>query len=209
MSPNRLPPPPAGCLCRPYPSNQKGGTLIADDVADLEAHRRRVCDPDCYRPGSCPGCGHGTLHVHDYPERGLREEPDGSPSVVLVRYRCILCRAVWRILPGFLARLLWRSWPVVEAVTLGPAPSPAAAQVPQRTVQRWRGRLAAAAVRIIEALREQGDALRVAVAGCSPTMATRLEVVEALAEALRIAPGQRLAQVAAAVHRQTPGVRLM
>jgi hypothetical protein len=178
-------------------------------VVDLEAHRRRVCDPDGYRPGACPRCAHPTLHVHDYPERGLREEPDGTPSLVLVRFRCVACRAVWRILPLFLARLLWRSWPVVEAATLGPAVPPAAPQVPERTVRRWRGRLAAVAGQVVEALCEQIGALRDSVAACSEAMTTRLEVVVAYAELLGIAPGQRLAQVACAVHRQAPGVRLM
>jgi hypothetical protein len=32
-----LPPPPPACLLRRYPSTQKGGTLVADDVPDLHA----------------------------------------------------------------------------------------------------------------------------------------------------------------------------
>ena len=50
----RVPPPPAPlCLERPYPSSQKGGTLIAADVLDLDSHARRICISDSYRPAAC------------------------------------------------------------------------------------------------------------------------------------------------------------
>jgi hypothetical protein len=56
MSPLGLPPPPAeSCLDKPYMSSQKGGTLIAEDVVDLQSHQARLCDPDGYRPKGCPG----------------------------------------------------------------------------------------------------------------------------------------------------------
>ncbi len=38
-----------GCLDRAYTSSQKGGTLIAEDVQDLEAHERRLQTPDAFR----------------------------------------------------------------------------------------------------------------------------------------------------------------
>ena len=72
MSQRPSPPPSPRYLERPYTSSQKGGTLIAEEVTDLETHARRLCDPDGYRPSCCPRCGHGVLHVHDYRSRVLR-----------------------------------------------------------------------------------------------------------------------------------------
>jgi hypothetical protein len=86
-------------------SSFKGGTLIAEDVRDLDAHQRRLCDPDGYRPDRCPRCDHDVLHVHSYPERHPRGEP-GMPLVVqIAQYMCAAaaCGATWRILPRFLA----------------------------------------------------------------------------------------------------------
>lgn len=56
-------------LCRPHPSSQNGGTLLAEEVTEAAAHERRLCDPDGYRPERCPRCGHEVLHVHGYRER--------------------------------------------------------------------------------------------------------------------------------------------
>lgn len=55
MSPTiGLPPPdPEICLVTSRVSRFKGGTLIDEDVRDLEAHERGVCDPDHYRPKRC------------------------------------------------------------------------------------------------------------------------------------------------------------
>jgi hypothetical protein len=71
MSPTiGLPPPYAErCLDTSRVSRFNGGTLVAEDVHDLEEHRRRMNDGDAYRPGPCPRCGHATLHVHCRPER--------------------------------------------------------------------------------------------------------------------------------------------
>jgi hypothetical protein len=179
-------------------------------VADGAAHRHLVCDPDGYRPDVCPRCAHGRLHAHDFRARLLRqEEGDGAAVLVIRRYRCIGCGAVWRILPRFVARLLWRSWRVIETRTIGPPPSAAAPTVPARTVQRWRSRLAAAALLLGEVMREGGsELLGVAAAAFKPAM-TRLEAVTAYAAALAVVPGGRLAGLAATVHRLSPGVRLM
>ena len=38
----------------------------------------------------------------------------GRARTDVVRHRCASCGAVWRTLPLFLARWLWRSWAVVE-----------------------------------------------------------------------------------------------
>jgi len=54
MSQRPAPPPPPRYLEQCYPSSQKGGTLVAEDVTDLETHARRLCTPDGYRPSrSC------------------------------------------------------------------------------------------------------------------------------------------------------------
>lgn len=211
MSRNGLPPPAPACLWRPYSSNpkRKGGTLIVEDVTDRETHERRRCDPDGYRPRACPACGHDTLHVHDYPERLLYAEGGRRRTpLVLVRYLCAACRATWRMMPVFVARMLWRSWAVVEAATLEPR-RPAAASVPARTRRRWRGRLAAAALLLVGVLREHGAATVAAVAATVDTAATRLQLVQAYAAALTVAATERLASLAAVVHRLAPGVRLM
>jgi hypothetical protein len=116
-------------------SSFKGGTLIAEDVYDLDAHLRRICDPDGYRPDRCPRCGHDVLHVHSYPERHPRGEPGMPPVVRVAQYICaaVECSATWHILPMFLARHLWRAWKTVERVALpGEAPS-AARAIPERT----------------------------------------------------------------------------
>ena len=204
MSQNGLPPPPPGCLWRPYRSNpkRKGGTVIVKDVGDLETHERRRRDPDGYRLAACPGCGHGKLHVHDYPERKVF-------LITLVRYLCPACRATWRMMPLFLARMLWRSWPEVEAETLGPAPPAEAPRVPRRTVRRWRARLATAAASLVGVLRERGSAALAMVAAKVGAAATRLELVVAFTEATGAQVGQRLARLAASVHGLVPGVRLM
>src|SRR6266849_5739253 len=146
MSQDRLPPPdPEACLVRLRPSTQKGGTIIAEDVTERATHERRICDPDGYRPPFCPACGERHLHVHDYRERVLRAEPD-TPVGTIVRHACVACRAIWQVLPAFIARHLWRTWRVVAHTLTPDAGRPAAAEaprwpkVPGRTARRWRAR---------------------------------------------------------------------
>ena len=202
MSLNGLPPPPPGCLSRPYSSNpkRKGGSIIVEDVADRATHERRRHDPDGYRPRACPGCGHRRLHVHDYVERR-------ACLVVLVRYLCPACGATWRMMPLFLARMLWRSWPEVEAQTLGLPQAVSVAHIPARTTRRWRGRLASAAASLLGVLRDQagliGAATSVGQAG------TRLQLVTTFAQVTGAAATLQLAHLAATIHGLVPGVRLM
>ena len=203
MSHYRLPPPAPACLSRPCWSKQKGGTLIVAEVADRATHERRCCSPDGYRPEFCPGCGHRGLHVHDYRDRLL----DGT-ALVLVRYWCPGCGATWRMLPGFVARLLRRTWPVVEAVTLGPPPSATAPRVPARTVRRWRARLAAAAWTLVQLLRAGVAAVASAVRPLG-RKATRRDLVVGLAQAAGTPAGLQLATAAALLHDLQPGARLM
>ena len=204
MSRNGLPPPPPGCLWRPYTSNpkRKGGTVIVEDVADRETHEQRRRDPDGYRLAGCPGCGHQRLHVHDYVERK-------RCLITLVRYLCPACRATWRMMPLFLARMLWRSWPVVEAKVLACPPPAGTPAVPDRTTRRWRERLRTAVAGLAGVLRERGSATVATMAAQVGEAATRFELVVAFAEATGVLIGQRLARLAATVHGLAPGVRLM
>ena len=204
---------PTLCLVRPYPKGQKGGTLIAEDVTSQKAHERRLCSPDGYRPAFCRTCGHVVLHVHDYLERKLFAEPlqpDRLAHVVkIVRHECAACGATWRILPAFLARHLWRSWPVVEAVTLG-APAPMdQPEVPERTQRRWMARLASSAIELVQILATSGSAVLAAIASAVGLAATRAELIINHGAATNAAHGWKLATLAALVHRLMPGVRLM
>jgi hypothetical protein len=194
-------------------SSFKGGTLIAEEVRDLDAHRRRICDPDGYRPARCPRCGHDVLHVHCYPERHPRGEP-GMPLVVQVaQYMCAAaeCGATWRVLPMFLARHLWRAWKTVERVALpGAVLSPSAAPpVPERTLCRWRSRLAATARVLVVLLAASGGLALEAVAAQVGLDASRADLVHTYAEQVDVAGGARLAAVAALTHRLERGIRLM
>ena len=134
MSCDQLPPPAATCLIRRSPSTQKGGTLIAEDATNLEIHRRKLCDPDGYRPAHCRRCGHSGLHIHDYPERQLHSD-EGSGVIRVVRHRCVGCGAIWRILPAFLARFLRCVWSFIEQTLAVPplaahGPSPVSPSLP-------------------------------------------------------------------------------
>jgi hypothetical protein len=202
MSHTRLPPPqPPSYLAGPYPSSQKGGTLIAEDVTDLKTHRRRLRDPDGYRPSQCPTCGHGVMHVHDYRTRVLRADPE-RPATQVVRHRCAhpSCAARWLILPLLLARHLWRRWEVVEASTLSRRPSNWPS-VPARTRRRWRARLQTAGRVLVQVLAASGSEALGRAAKSVGLMATRLEVVLAL--------DLGLAEAAVLLHRLAPGLRLM
>jgi hypothetical protein len=212
MSRERPPPPAPECLERPYPSSQKGGTLIAEDVRTLGAHEQRVCDPDGYRPARCPRCQHDHLHVHDYPVRVLRADEERS-WIGIVRYACAGCSAIWRILPLLLARHLWRAWRVVERV-VEPAPETAPLPirpppVPARTRRRWRQRILAAALVLTQGLATSGRETLRTIAGAVGLEATHGELVAAHAAQAASAPGLRLAELAALVHRLVPGLRLM
>lgn len=195
------PPPPARCLERPYPSSQKGGTLIAEDVVDFEMHELRVVDPDGYRPGFCHRCLFCVLHAHDFRERKPKEDPE-HPVTWIRRYSCASpdCGAIWQVLPAFLARCLHRSWEVVET-TVADTRSPSQPQVPPRTVQRWRQRLRCSARRLVSVLATSGERRWGALAGQVGLDATR--------GALLSAWGRGMAALAGLVHRLVPGVRLM
>src|SRR5262245_2390850 len=141
-------------------SRYKGGTLIAEDVQDLETHKKRVADPDGYRPEQCQRCLYGVLHVHDHLTRKPKDLL-GIAEVAIIRYICdnVECRATWRILPAFLPRHLSRIWPKVEQTVDNHATKPGEARVPKRTAQRWRARLGSAAKQLVVLLARSGGAL--------------------------------------------------
>ena len=212
MSQNRLPPPRVEvCLVRVRPSNQKGGTIIAEDVTDRATHERRICDPDGYRPAFCPNCGEKTLHVHEYRQRILRAEP-GEPVAKVVRHECVGCKAIWQTLPAFIARHLWRSWRVVEHTLSGAGPTPETRRwprVPERTQRRWRCRWLRPAKFLAQILAACGEAAWAVLAGTLRVDATVEDLVAAYAASVRTPAGELFAAVAALVYRLQPKVRLM
>ena len=212
MSQERLPPPdPAPCLGRAYPSSQKGGTQIAEDVTDRAEHQRRLCDPDGYRPANCPKCGHAVLHVHDYRERTLRAEP-GAQRIRIVRHQCAACEGIWQTLPAFVARHLWRSWTTVQASTIAASPSSSSSPppvVPRSTVARWWSRLLSSAGVLVQVLASSGSPALDAIVCAVGLEATRHELVAAYASRAGASPPIRLLDLPAFVHRLVPGIRLM
>ena len=214
MSQERLPPPdPAPCLGRAYPSSQKGGTRIAEEVTDRAEHQRRLCDPDGYRPANCPKCGHAVLHVHDYRQRTLRAEP-GAQWIRIVRHQCAACEGIWQTLPAFVARHLWRSWTTVQASTIATSSSssplpPPPPVVPKTTVARWWSRLLSAASLLVQVLASSGSPALDAIVCAAGQEATRHELVLAYASRSGSSLPIRLLDLPAFVHRLVPGIRLM
>ena len=202
-----LPPPPEECLERRYPSSQKGGTLIAPTVTDLETHKQLLSDAEHYRPQCCPSCRHAVLHVHDYRERKLRGEFD-RVVVQVLRYRCAnpSCHAKWQILPQVIARHLHRSWLVVEAALKEERrPNrprfPKQPRFPRRTMGRWKARLRSSARLLVSALAASSDRQWRALAAAVGQQASRAHLVESCRKGL--------GELAALVHRLVPGVRVM
>ena len=193
--------------------------MIAESVVDLETHERLLGNGG-YRPPGCRRCGR-PMHIHEYRERLLLGDPRGSTGIAI--FQCAdreRCGAVTRVLPAFLARHLWRAWPTVEGAiaetrdTGDEAEAAArAGPVPERTIRRWRTRLAASAAALVVVLGTAASTVpelhrvvqQVGLAG------TRAELVEALVTRAepRPKPGLRLATTAAVIHRLVPGVRLM
>jgi hypothetical protein len=103
--------------------------------------------------------------------------------------------------------------PLAVATSATPSVVPATppAPIPERTAQRWRARLASQAKQLVVLLAVSGGTLLEAIAKQAGHWATRAELVDVYArmtETLR-APGRRLADLAAIVHRLERGLRLM
>lgn len=199
-----LSPAPPACLERAYPSSQKGGTLIAEEVVDLESHEARLIDADIYRPAGCPRCG-SRVHVHDRRSRVLLGDRVRWTDVL--RFRCSdrsRCGATWQVLPAFLARHLWHRWRAIEETIDDPQHSAVAA----RTRRRWRARLVSGARQLVAILATAGDAL-CAVAAAVGLDGCRFDLVRRYRERLHPTAGAALAELGALVHRLCPGVRVM
>lgn len=221
MSPTiGLPPPEsARCLDTSRRSRFKGGTLIAEDVRDLAEHRRRLADPDRYRPAQCSRCGHDHLHVHSRPERRPLGDPSLPPSLIVLQFLCAAkaCGATWRILPLFLARHLWHSWGAVEHAVRPAEPSPARVAPPRisvpkiapRTQSRWTARLGSSARVVVAVLAASAGVVLEAIAKRVGFLGTRGELVIAYVAAAAPSAGWALASLAAIVHRVEAGIRLM
>lgn len=106
------------------------------------------------------------------------------------------------MLPAFLARCLWRTWEVVEGALFK-----GEGQVPARTAQRWRARLAQAARAPTQALATSSDATLREVAQRVGLDASRQALVHAYAAA--ISSTVMLAPLAVLLHRLSPGLRLV
>ena len=188
-----------GCLNRGYPSSQRGGTVIATDVEDLEEHDKRVADVDGYRPDHCANCLRARPHGHGQRVRGLRAWRERLDYLVEIRrYRCPGCRALWTVIPVFMARCLWRAWGTVQGAVSGRSSA-----VPKRTRRRWRARLRSEGRKLVTVLTTAGDATLRTLVGAAGLDASRHEVVEALG-GLTV-----LEALASLVHRLRPGVRVM
>jgi hypothetical protein len=195
------------------PSTQKGGTLIAEDVTEWATHDRRICDPDGYRPPTCPTCGGSPLHIHDYRERVLRAEPT-MPVARIVRLACVPCGAIWQVLPAFIARHLWRTWPTVAHMLVpdaasAPTVSPPWPKVPVRTVCRWRARWQRPAHALVQIMTASGAAVWAALVSLLAPDATCCDVVLMYARQDGSCLSRAVAAVAALINRLQPRVRLM
>lgn len=198
-------PPAAPCLNRDRLSNQKGGTLINESVTDLSTHEHWMLDPDRYRPSECRKCRHGAIHMHDRKCRGLCDDPAGVVIMIAI-YLCAGCGATWRILPRFLARHLWRRWDVVAAHAAADGPSMSWPKVAGRTKRRWLRRLRSSAANLIQLLATSGQPALDALVGLCGLEATREELVRVCSN---VGYGSAFSDLAALVHRLSPGVRLM
>ena len=203
------PPAAASCLVSSYASRagtgQKGGTLIDETVIDLAAHEARMKDPASYRPAECR-CGGVRLHLHDRRDRKVRGG-EGIAVVTVVIFLCANCSATWRVLPAFLARCLWRTWAVVAAVLCFAQRRAAEPEVPRRTRQRWRARLAQLASVPMQVFASSGDAVLRGVAQRVGLEGSRQTLVKSYATAF--ADAVPLASLALLLHRLSPGIRLM
>ena len=197
------PPPTPFYLDLRCPSSQRGGTVIAAEIKDWEAHQQQMETVDGYRPARCAHCGGTRLHGHGRRERVLAG--DEQCRVEIRRYRCVGCRAVWQVVPGFLARRLWRRWEVVEGALTGKRRR-SRIPVPGRTRRRWRSKLVSdgRVVRhVLSATQQPG--LEAVVRHVQP-ICTRGDVLAAY----RVYAGvDALVELGALLHRLAPGLRMM
>lgn len=193
----------SACLDRGYPSSQKGGTLIAESILDRSAQEQCLYEPDRCRPRGCPRCG-AIVHVHDRRSRHRRGEC--LPEIEVLRFRCAdrkRCGATWLILPGFLCRCLWRRWEWVETALEGEG------GVPVRTRDRWKARLRSSGRKLVTVLTTASGGVWSSLSGAFGLEATRSDVVAGYRGRLEPLSGRCFSELAALLHRLSPGVRLV
>ena len=127
----------------------------------------------------------------------------------IIRYDCAACGGIWRVLPAFVARHLWRSWPVVDVVTVGAPPPADQPEVPERTQRRWAARLCSSGALLVQILATSGQAVLVKIATAVGLAPMREAIVHEHAAQMGIGDGWKLATLAALIHRLAPGVRLV
>lgn len=200
------PPQPPLCLSRSYASRGiRGGTVVAEAVLDLDTHLERLADPDGYRAcvSPCPRCRHRCVHAHCFRDRQLRPvEHDVARSAVTIRlYRCSAqdCRAVFTVLPAFIARHLWRGWATVAEAT-------ETLTGPKSTLRRWLGRLRSEAAQLVQRFHPFADErTQLQLAVDQPR--DRASFLRSIGTIL--GPGHLWARVAGWIQRLEPGIRLM
>jgi hypothetical protein len=185
--------------------------LVAEEVHDLGEHLRRLADVDLYRPERCARCGFDHLHVHTRPERHPLGDGALPPVVEILQFRCAskACGATWRILPLFLARHLWHAWGAVERGVLASTKAAAGPTLAERTLARWRARLASSARLLVVLLALSGGAALEEVGKRVGHSGTRMALADAYAAAARTPVGERLSSLGALLHRLERGIRLM
>jgi hypothetical protein len=195
----QLPPTPYLDHPRPRKSGDKfvGGTLIASEIVTPDEHAAALAMPDLVRPRECAACLSRTLHVHERRTRKL--DGLGSESIEILIFRCAQCRVVWRVLPIFLARRLWRVW---ERVGEALDDTRERSSTPERTRQRLRRRQRERGSMLVLVLGLLGPARSLPVAALGHE-ATRRSVIEAFG-GLTL-----LARLAALIDHLVPGVRVM
>ena len=212
MSAPTLPPPsPEVCLTRSYKSRaQKGGTVIAQDIVDLETHRKMLLDPDAYRSviGACWACRSRALHALCFRERVLRgASSDARAQIEIVRmFRCAAksCGAVFTVLPAVIARHLWRLWKTVEDATGEKL------EIPPATRRRWLGRLGSAASQLVQLLTARASAiLPTPFLAALAKASTRSDAIETFRSSFRALRERSFALFSAWIHRLEPGIRFM
>lgn len=88
------------------------------------------------------------MHGH-----GMRpREPVGETPIEIRRYTCPVCGVAVQVLPSFVARNLWRTWPVVEAVCVAAPERRLTTTVAPRTVARWWARLCLTVAYLLQVL---------------------------------------------------------
>lgn len=193
--------PPTPYLDQPRPrkvgDKYRGGTRIAEQIVTLKAHEAALANPDLERPDECLACKWPFLHVHDRRTRNL--DGLGSDTIEILIFRCARCRVVWRVLPAFLARHLWRTWAaIIEALDEARERH----RTPKRTRQRWLRRLRERASMLVVVIGQLGPLRSEAVTKLG-RHATRREVIDAFG-------GRALvAELAALIDHLVPGVRVM